>query len=85
MTAIDPFTIFRTTLLIGVTTYTVVTMAGTVARVAVILRGHDPHKRLLRACLSYQLLTIRIRPFAGDLLEIALWLAVLFGLWRLHV
>ncbi|MGD8451845.1 MAG: hypothetical protein PVJ57_08505 [Phycisphaerae bacterium] len=84
MNEIDPFAIFRNVLFVAVAVYTLVTMAGTVTRVVVILSGHDPHKKLLRACVSYQLVTIRIRPLVGELLEIALWLAVLVGIWQLH-
>lgn len=84
MTDIDPFAIFRTTLFIALAVYTIVTAAGTILRVAVVLGGSDPKKRLLRAYLSYQLVRVRIRPLAAELLEIALWVAVLLGLWWLH-
>ena len=84
MTDIDPFAIFRTTLFIALAVYTLVTTVGTILRVAVVLSGSDPEKRLLRAYLSYQLVSVRIRPLAGELLEIAFWVAVLLGLWWLY-
>lgn len=84
MNEIDPFAIFRTTLFVALAVYTVLTTAGTIWGVAVVLRGNDPRKRLLRAYLSYQLVSVRIRPLAGELLELAFWLAVLLGVWWLH-
>ena len=84
MIDIDPFAIFRTTLFIALVVYTLVTTVGSILRVAVVLSGSDPEKRLLRAYLSYQLVSVRIRPLAGELLEIAFWVAVLLGLWWLY-
>ena len=80
----DPFAVFRTTLFCALAVYTVVTAVGTIGRVVVVLRGNDPEKRLLRAYLSYQVLSIRIRPLAGELWEIGFWVAVLLGIWWLH-
>jgi len=85
MTTIDPFRVFRTALFIGVAAYTLVTTAGTIWRMIVVLSGRDPRKRLLRAYLSYQLVTVRLRPLAGELLGLAFWLAALLGIWWLHL
>ena len=85
MTEVDPFRVFRTALFMGVAAYTLVTTAGTIWRVVAVLSGSDPRKRLLREYLSYQVLSIRLRPLAGELLELAFWLAILLGIWWLHV
>jgi hypothetical protein len=84
MTELDPFNVFRTALFLGVGAYTVLTTLGTIWRVVGLLRGRDPRKRLLRSYLSYQLATVSLRPLAGELAEIACWLAALIGIWRLH-
>ena len=84
MTPIDPFDVFRTTLFIGVAAYTLLTAVGTVWRVVGVLCGNDPNKKLLRTFLSYQLVTVRVRPVAGELLDLVLWLSVLLGIWWLH-
>jgi hypothetical protein len=84
MSPVDPFTVFRTALFAGVAAYTLLTAASTIWRVAVVLRGNDPRARLLRTYLSYQLVSVRLRPLAGELLEVTSWLAVLLGLCWLH-
>ena len=84
MNEIDPFRIFRTTLFIALAIYTVLTTAGTIWQVTVVLRGSDPDKRLLRTYLAYQLLSFRLRPLANELAQIVFWIAALVGLWWLH-
>lgn len=84
MHELDPFATFRTTLFIALAVYTVVTTATTVWRVTVLLRGNDPRKRLLREYLSYQLVSFRLQPLAGELLQMAFWCTILLLLWWLH-
>jgi hypothetical protein len=84
MDGIDPFNVFRTAVFVGVTTYTVLALAGTMMRLAAILRGSDPEKRLLRAVLSYELVSMRLRPLLGELWQLAFWSAALLGIWWLH-
>ena len=81
----DPFAVYRTTLFVALAVYTVLTTAGTAWRVTVLLRGNDPQRRLLRAYLSYQLVSFRLRPLAGELLQIAFWCTILLCLWWLHL
>ena len=81
----DPFSVFRTTLFVALAVYTGLSTAGTIWHVVGVLRGHEPEKRLLRTYLGYQLVSFRVRPLAGELLQIACWIAVLFGLWWLHL
>jgi hypothetical protein len=80
----EPFYWFRTALFVGLAAYYVLTLAGTVWHVAVLLYGSDPHRRLLRLYLSYQLLSFRLRPLASELLQIVLWSAILVLIWWLH-
>jgi hypothetical protein len=80
----DPFLIYRTTLFIALAAYYVVTTAGGVWRVVALLRGNDPRKRLLRTYLSYQLVSFRFRPLAGELLQIAFWCTILLVIYWLH-
>lgn len=84
MNSPDLFDVYRNALFIALTVYTVVIMAVTMWFGARILVGQDPRKRLLRIYLSYQLLTIRIRPLAGELVAMAVWTLSLLGLWWLH-
>lgn len=80
----DPFDVFRTALFVAVTLYYVVVTAAGAWQVARLLMGNDPRKRLLRTYLSYQLVSVRIRPLAGELVQIGVWTLVLIGLWWLH-
>ena len=80
----DPFILFRTTLFVFLGIYTLLTMAGTMWQVLRVLRGSDPQKRLLRLYLSYQLVSIRIRPLSGELLQLGAWAALLLAVWWLH-
>ncbi len=81
----DPFYVFRTLLGVFLTIYFVLWMTTFVWRLAGVLSGDDPRKKLLRTYLQYQLVSIRLRPLAGELFEIAIWLAMLAGLWWLHL
>lgn len=81
---IDPFAIFRRALFIGVAIYTLVTMTGTVLRTIWLLMGVDPHKKLIRAYLSYMLVTLRLKPVLGELVEIGFWSVFLLTLYWAH-
>jgi hypothetical protein len=78
----DPFLVFSTLLTLFVTAYYTLVTTMTVRETVRLLRGQDPGRRLLRLYLSYQLVTLRIRPLAGELLQIAVWLAILALIWR---
>jgi hypothetical protein len=84
MQEFDLFTLFRTLLFVALTTYTVLATVSGLRRVVGLLRGRDPRKRLLRAYLGYQLVSLRLRPLAGELLQIAFWVTMLVCLWWLH-
>lgn len=81
----DPFVVYRTTLFIALTAYYVLTTTVAAVRVAELLRGTDPRRRLLRVYLSYQLATIRVRPLASELIQILLLSGLLVLIWQLHV
>ena len=80
----DAFYLFRNLLFVALTVYTVITMAHTAWQVGRLLHGDDPRRRLLRVYLSYQLLSFRVQPLWGELLQIAFWCTILAWLWWLH-
>lgn len=80
----DPFLIYQWLLMVLVTVYYAVVMAVAGWQIATVLRGNDPKLRMLRLYLSYQLVTIRLRPLASELLQIGVWSAALAGLWWVH-
>lgn len=80
----DLFVLFRTTLFFVLTVYTLVTTVTAGWHVLRLLRGDTGHRRLLRTYLGYQLLSVRLEPLGGELLQIALWLTMLGVLWWLH-
>ncbi len=84
MSDLDAFQLFRTMLFIGVTVYTVVVTLESALRAVALLAGRDPTRRLLRAYIGYNLLSFRIAPLAGELLQIAFWTTILLTLWWLH-
>ncbi len=77
----EPFLVFTQTLFIALTLYLIVSTFVTVRYLWGIFSGDDPARRLLRAYLSYQLLTFRVRPLLGELGQIAWWSLVLLGIY----
>jgi hypothetical protein len=84
MDGFDLFIFFRTTLLIFATTYSVLMLSSGIWRVVRLFGGENPRKQMLRLYVSYQLVTIRLRPVRGELLQLALLLVMLVCIWRLH-
>ncbi len=84
MWKVDLFYIYRDSLTVFVSLYYALTITAGAWQVARVLRGNDARRRMLRMYLSYQFLTIRVRPLAGELLQILAWLLILIGVWRLH-
>jgi len=68
---LDPFEFYRTLLFVFLGIYFVVTTAYSVVRIVDLVRGDHPSKRLLRTYLGYQIVSIRLRPLAGELVQIA--------------
>jgi hypothetical protein len=83
-TELDPFKVFRSTLFLFLAIYGVLTLWSAAWRVRRLLAGTDPGKRLLRTYLAYQVVTVRLRPVGGELLQIGFWLALLVIIWWLH-
>ncbi len=81
---LDAFLLFRTLLFIGVTVYTVIATLESLVRTLALLAGRDPKRRLLRAYVGYNLISFRLQPLTGELLQIALWTTILLVLWWLH-
>jgi hypothetical protein len=84
MPELDLFILFRTLLFIFLTIYSILLMVSGLWQVRALLRGDDPTHDMLRVYVSYQLLTIRIKPLRGELARIAFWVAMLGVLWWLH-
>ena len=81
---IDVFILYRTALFFFLGTYTLLLTTTTVVRLVGVLSGTQRSKELLRLYVAYQLLSVRLRPLAGELFQISLYLAALLAIWRLH-
>jgi len=84
MAGFDLFIFFRTALFLFLAVYSLLLLGSSIWRLRVLFAGSDPAKRMLRLYVSYQLLTIRLKPLRGELGQIALWSALLACLWWLH-
>ncbi len=84
MTDFDSFILFRSLLWFVLTTYTVLLTVTGLRRLLAALHGRDPQKRMLRDYLGYALVSVRLRPLAGELCQIAFWVTMLAVLWWLH-
>lgn len=84
MSQLDPFYLFRTMLFVGLSVYYILATSVTIWRLVTLLRGRDRAHRLLRTVVSYQLVTIRLRPLAGELVQIGFLIVVLVVLWWAH-
>ena len=80
----DFFGVYCLTLYAGIIVYTVVSVGLTAVETTALLRGNEAHRRLLRTYLLYLLVSVRLRPLAGELAQIVLLAALLLGLWWLH-
>jgi hypothetical protein len=84
MPELELFTFFRTMLFVFLAAYSILLLSTSIWRLTALFSGSDPKKQMLRLYVSYQLLTIRLRPIRGELIQIAFWLMVLGSLWWLH-
>ena len=84
MDGFDLFTFYRTTLFVFLGTYTLLLTISSVWQLVRLLAGPERHKEFLRTYVAYQLLTMRVRPVRGELLQIALLVAALGILAYLH-
>ena len=80
----DLFYFFRTVLFLFLGTYTVLLTVGSIGRLIGLLAGDGREKEMLRVYVAYQLLTIRVRPLMGELVQILLLVMALALLWWLH-
>ncbi|MBW7904155.1 MAG: hypothetical protein LC135_13545 [Phycisphaerae bacterium] len=80
----DPFILFRGLLVTLLTVYATLALVTGAVQFWRLISGEDRHKRLLRTYLGYQLLSLRLRPVAGELTQIAAWTILLIIVWRLH-
>ena len=84
MPELDLFTFFRTMLFVFLAVYSVLLLSTSIWRLRGLFSGSDPTKQMLRLYVSYQLVTIRLKPLRGELTQIAFWLVMLSCLWWLH-
>ncbi len=73
----DLFEQWRILLTVVCTVYAVVVTGRSLWSWAVYLSGRDRRTSLLRSYIVVQLLRLRLRRFAGELLQIGFWLAML--------
>jgi len=84
MAEFDLFIFFRTMLVTFLTIYALLVLSSTLWRLTRLFSGEQPDKQILRLYMSYQMLTIRLEPVHGELLQIGFWLLILLCLWWLH-
>lgn len=84
MTDFDPFAFYRTLLFVFLGVYTMLTLVSGTVRLWGLLRGETKAKRLLRLYLSYQLISIRLRVFWRELLQIGVLVGMLVAIAALH-
>ncbi|MFO0840073.1 MAG: hypothetical protein U1D55_16320 [Phycisphaerae bacterium] len=84
MLTADVFEVYRTALFLALTIYYAIVTVASAWQVALLLRGNDQARRFLRVYLGYQLLSIRIRRFAPELVQMAAWTIALGLLYWAH-
>jgi hypothetical protein len=80
----DLFTAFRSLLFLFLAIYAALMLWSMAWQVRRFLAGRGSAKRLLRTYLAYQIVTIRVQPAVGELLQIGFLLMVLLVIWWLH-
>ena len=80
----DLFYFFRFVLAVTLSVYFAMVVGVGLWRLRVLLAGNEPHRHLLRAYLSYQLVSLRLRPLRGELVQIGLLLAAFILVCWLH-
>jgi len=80
----DLFEQWRLLLTVVCTVYAVVVTARSLRSWLLYLSGRDRRTSLLRSYVVVQLLRLRLRRFAGELLQIGFWLAMLLLLLYGH-
>lgn len=81
---LDLFYTFRTAVFAGLVIYAVLSLSATVWQVVAYLRSDDPKVRWVRRYVTYQLVSMRLSPLAGELFQITLLLAALGTIWWAH-
>lgn len=80
----DLFETWRLILGTACSVYAIVVTARSLWMWVLYLSGSERVMSLARRYLLVQLLRLRLRPFAGELVQIGLWLAVLIVLLNWH-
>jgi hypothetical protein len=81
---IDLFYFFRGVIFLFLAIYTLLAIVSSILRAYSAFAGDSNINRLVRVYASYQLISIRPRRFAGDILQIALLIAACVSVWWLH-
>src|SRR5262245_156273 len=84
-TGLDLFEFWRFILTVACFIYAAVLTVQSIWNWLVYLSGPQRATTLLRRYVIIQLLRLRLRPFAGELLQIGVWSVVLAQLVRLHI
>ena len=81
---LDLFVTFRTAVFVGLVIYAGLSLSATAWQVVAFFRSDDPKVRWVRRYVTYQLVSMRLSPLAGELFQIALLIAVLGTIWWAH-
>ena len=79
----DIYFFFSVLFTLFIWTYTILCWIDSARTVQKLLSGTDHGHRLMRLYLSHLLVTVRVRPLAGELLQIGLWVVILGALYWL--
>lgn len=84
MMGYDLFGFYQLLLFVALTFYSALLITSSAIGLVRLVSGSDRQKRLLRTYLAYQLLTVRWRIAADELLQIAAWTLLLVVVWVAH-
>ncbi len=84
MAEFDLFIFFRTMLVTFLTIYALLVLSSTLWRLKRLFAGERPDRQMLRLYVSYQMLTIRLGPVRGELLQFGFWLLIVLYVSWLH-
>ncbi len=80
----DPFETFRTLLAAFIAVYTALYLLVSLRTLHGWLAGDDPGRLVLRRYLAYQMLSVRVRRFTRELVELLAWSVAFVCLWCAH-
>lgn len=84
MERFDPFVFYRTALFVGLAIWTTGTMMLSALYWWRWFQGETREKRLARAYAQQLLVSARVKPLMGELVQIVFWTVLLVLLWYAH-